>query len=103
MGYIMHADEDWPKHFASHEQMPEIPSAESALAGLAGAVGFDRAGVISVGCISQFQAATPGERGRIPSVSGWENTIEHIDSGPDSGENIPLVSDSHEIAGFFDG
>ena len=115
---VVEGDEDWAEHFAGHEQMPNVgageglavrgvPAVACGVACMAIAARLDGEGITGEGGIAEADLAVATWFTRkgvgVSAVAGWKDTIEHIDTGHDGGDDISLVADAHEVAGFVFG
>jgi hypothetical protein len=73
----------------------EIPAAVTV------AIGFDWPGVFYMCIVPQSQGAFFRKSKGVSSVSGWQDTIEHIDSRLDGGNDIRRRAHTHKVAGFI--
>ena len=85
-----------PEHFAAAVKMVEVGAAEAALAtgiprcggdahdggsacaGMAGAAGVQRLGIVLVTGIAQLQVAIAGEDGAVAGIAGRHHAVKHV-------------------------
>src|SRR5690606_10844234 len=108
---IMQADENRPEHLLGEEQMPKIAPAERAatrclvmvgggVAGGAIAAGLDGSGVLGELGVAEADLPRRGEGRGVAAIAGGEGATEHLYPGQNSGNDVSLVADTHEVAGL---
>src|SRR5574344_1247913 len=71
-------------------------------AGVAIAPWCERSEILFVLSPFGVDAALRSHQSAVPSDSGWENAVEHIDPAFDAAEDIIERTDPHQIAGFIE-
>ena len=82
-----------------NKQMAQV-SPRIITAGITGAVGFQRAGILPVFCIRDVQGALWMKNLSIAGIAGGQNTIEHISSQRHQFDQIFGRAGAHDILWF---
>ena len=86
--------EHWAEHFGDVKEMPEGSPAE-IFAAVTVAVRVNWLGVVRVDAVSQAQGAIVGESKGVSSVSGWQDTVEHVYTGFYGGNDVGWCACAH--------
>ncbi|GAG45283.1 unnamed protein product, partial [marine sediment metagenome] len=62
------------------------------------AAGFNGSAIFYMSAVPQADGAILGKGKSVSTISGRQDTVEHINAGPDSGNDIGWCADAHQMA-----
>ncbi len=100
MPQVVLTDQDGAQHLPGDEEMPQIRPRESPRAGSTVATVLEDPVILLETSISELNSTIPREDPGISTISGGQDTVEHVDASPHSGHKILFIAHPHQVSGL---